>query len=95
MGLEVTFKWEVALGHILQLCAGIAAVVTIYYTLLMDLRDTQLQVSYNSAAISKLQDDWRTDAAARERRMMEQIVEIKEDLRWLVRNRVEAPHSGH
>ena len=84
---RVTFKWEFAFGHLIQLVAGIAAAVSLYILLVTDVAATKALAAENALAINELREEFHDEALRREQRYMRQLHEIKDDVRWLVRNR--------
>lgn len=87
MSHPITFKWEFAFGHVIQLGAGVIAVVAIYFTLINDVEDAKILAQDNRDSIKELREDFRDEALRREARFMQSLVEIKDDVRWLVREK--------
>lgn len=96
---KVKYVSEIALGHLVQTVVAVASVVGIYYALVQDIQINTADIKANRNYINELKTDLHSNAASiqevkkelrqemqlQEQRVLQHVIETKDDVRWLVR----------
>jgi hypothetical protein len=94
---KISFVWELAFGHVLQLIGGIIGLLAIWFATVDRIDDNSDKLRHHQAVLvqhedrmNRMEEKLRNDLEKAEGRITQNIIEVKEDVRWLVRQ-VQSP----
>ena len=85
---SLKFTWEISAGHVLQLGIGVVGLCAAYFTAVDQIVDNANRLTGHEIGMDKMELQMSTNLRDVETRIQQNVLEIKQDVRWLVRSQV-------